>query len=120
MSQARMMTTSPGRIPVSTCSLIIRAGRLTSGSTFRIVAQSTARMRLVSFAALLPFRSPSTVCSRWCISGGTSSSDPAHFQARLMQPTQALMKFRLQPSSIIACRTAFSASGPKSQAGVPP
>ena len=74
----------------------------------------------VSLAAVFPLARDATHRSRWCTSGGSSSSSTAQRSIRLILWVPLLIDFRARSAAIIASRTFFSARGPNSVAGVVP
>jgi hypothetical protein len=90
------------------------------GRIARIAASDTGATGPVSFAAERPLRSPLTRLRAWWTWTGSSSLSTAQPNSCRMRLTSLLISLRDRPASIIACRTFFRATGPKSTAGVVP
>lgn len=113
-----MIVTSHGRIPVNRCNwTMARRYRLRYGKMGSTNSSDTGLIGWLSLAAVRPRRNPPTVDRAWHTSDGTSSFSTAHLKNRLQRLTCLLMAPRLQPSSIMRCRHAFMAKGPKVRAG---
>jgi hypothetical protein len=116
-----MITTSPGLIPVRSCSSTMALTcRETWGMVAATWASATAPTPSDSGASVFPFFKPGTVCKAWKTAAGTSSCDAAHLNTWRMRPICRFTTLRDHSNSTIARCTALRASGPKSPASVAP
>jgi hypothetical protein len=119
MSTGRRERASPGRHPVANMNSQTALG--TGGSTASVAARSgsgTGVTGSASTAGVRPANSGGRVSRAVTTAGGTISRETAQRNTLRSRPTMRLIDFRTIPAAIISFRTASSASGPKSLAGV--